>query len=520
MAVTFAKMSMYSAIAGLSTVFATFVSGVVVAKTLGVEGAGIVAFAVWLALIVTPVVDGGMALTVSRFLPDLKGRNDGGAIDALPGRLVRSLLLYNLLALAVVAALAAVPGGSLRAVAERVFHDASPGGAVRLVLLVAALVLLQSFALFGTAYLRGSQKFVGLAALTSLSMVSQIVCVFLGSRLFGVPGAIGGYLAGQLFLAAAAARLLMRGGGISPRLTRQTRHYARFSWAANVCNTFVWSRMEILFLQSFWGFREVGLFSVALALSALASQGPLLLTGAFLPMLSEKHGKNDRQGLQTAFESGTRLLALIAFPACFGMAAVVRVLLPLLYGPDFAAAAPASMIIVAAAGFSISTVIGTHLVNAVGRSDFIFWSSLVGAALSAALGFALIPSLGLLGAAICRTVTQLAMIGFGLWFITRGLGFSYPFRSLARILLASLAAALSALAVVSLLAGAAGLVAAILLAGLVYAAALRLLGAIDPRDAVLLRRLCGALPSPVSGALEWLLSFLLPASRLHRSATS
>ncbi len=520
MAVSFAKMSMYSAVAGLSTVFSTFVSGVIVAKLLGVEGAGIVAFAVWLGLIITPVVDGGMALTVSRFLPDLKGQHDGAAIGALPGKLVRNLLVYNLLALAVLASFYLASAGPLRNVAGRLFHGSSSGASIELILLVAALVVLQSFGLFGTAYLRGSQKFVGLAMLTSISMVSQILCVYLGGRFFGVPGAIGGYAVGQVFLAASAARLLLRRGEVSPQLSERTRRYSRFSWAANICNTFVWSRMEILFLQSFWGFREVGLFSVALALSALASQGPLLLTGAFLPMLAEKHGQNDRQGLQVAFESGTRLLALLAFPACFGMAAVVPVLLRLLYGPDFAPAIPASMIIVTAAGFSISTVIGTHLVNAVGRSDFIFWSSLVGALLSAALGFALIPDFGLIGAAICRTITQLAMIGFGLWFITSRLGFAYPFRSLARIMLASIAASLAAFVVVSLISDAGGLIIAIMLAILVYAVALRLFGAMHPNDVALTRRLCGSLPSPISGALQPILSFLVPGSALNRTAAS
>jgi O-antigen/teichoic acid export membrane protein len=487
---------------------------------LGVEGAGLVAFAVWLALILTPVVDGGMALTVGRFLPDLKGQNETAAANALPGRLARNLLFYNLAAMAALAGLYAVAARAIPDAAYAVFHGPAERASVALILLVAALVLFQSFALFGTAYLRGSQKFVRLAILTAISMISQILCVYLGGRFFGVTGTVGGYLLGQVYLAAAAVRLLWRGGDVTPNLARRTQQYARFSWAANVCNTFVWSRIEILFLQSYWGFREVGLFSVALALSALASQGPLLLTGAFLQLLAEKHGRDDRQGLQFAFESGTRLLALLAFPACFGMAAVVPVLLVLLYGPAFAPAVPASMIIVTAAAFSITTVIGTHLVNAVGRSDFIFWSSLAGAVLSAILGFALIPSLGLLGAAISRTITQLAMVGLGLWFITDRLGFSYPLGSLWRILLSSLAASLAAFAVVNLVGHISGLIAAVVLAFLVYTVCLRLFGAMHPNDIALSRRLCGSLPSPASGALLRILSFLLPDSAQNRPAAS
>lgn len=520
MSLRFAKHSLYSAVAGLATVFASFVSGVVIANLLGVHGTGLVAFAVWLALVIAPVVDGGTALSIGRFLPDLKGRNDTPAAYALPGRLARRLLLFNLLALVLPAIFYLVDADAALGVARRIFGDEPPGISVSLVILVAALVLLQSFAMFATAYFRGSQKFVTLAALTSSSMVAQIACVYVGTRYFGIAGAVAGYVIGQGFLAFATTLLLWRRGIVSPALVRQTRQYGRFSWAANICNTFVWSRIEILFLQSFWGYHEVGLFSVALALSALASQGPLLLTGAFLPMLAEKHGRQDRAGLQAAFERGTRLLAMFAFPACFGMAAILPALVGLLYGHAFEPAVPAAMIIVTAAAFSITTVIGTHLVNALARSDFIFASSLVGAFLSVSIGFLLIPHFGLLGAAISRTVTQLAMIVLGLWFITARLGFAYPFGPLARIVLAALAASLGALLIVTATNGVGGLIAAIVIAALIYTLCLRLFDAAHPEDIALAHRLSGALPSPLAGAANILLSFIHRGPTTGRPATS
>ncbi len=519
MLVIFAKRSMYSAISGLATVFSTFVSGIIAANMLGVEGTGLIAFAVWIALMIAQVVDGGTALSLGRFTADLKGQGDTAAAYALSGRLARRLLLYNLLAIAALAAFCLLAPQMATDAMHRLFGELGGGTGASLLSFVVLLVLAQSFAAFGTAHFRGTQDFVTLAALTFISMIVQIACVYLGALFFDVPGAIAGYAFGQLCLALAAARLLWRRGAVAPDLVRQTRQYGRFSWAANLCNTFVWSRIEILFLQSFWGYREVGLFSVALALSAIASQGPLLLTGAFLPMLAEKHGQQDRQGLQLSIATGTRFLAMAAFPACFGMAAVVPALVDLLYGPSFGPAVPAATIIATAAAFSITTVISTHLVNALGRSDFIFVSSLVGAAFSIGGGLLLIPHFGLLGAAVSRTATQLVMICMGLWFVTRRLHFSYPFAALFRILCAALAISLLAFLIVTLVDGLAGLVVAIMVAALAYPVCLRLFGAVDPQDIAFAHRLCAALPSPFAGAAAALLSFIDPGSASGRTVT-
>lgn len=508
---SFASKSLYSAIAGLSTVFASFISGVIVANSLGVEGAGLVAFAVWITLIIAPVIDGGTALCAGRFPADLKGQNDDAAAYTLPGMMARRLFLYNVLAAAALAVL------YLSGIAGFETQSGLPGTPpadipVSLFVIVAALTSLQSLAMFGTAHLRGSQNFRTLAVLTFASMVTQIACVYAGARLQGVSGAIAGYAAGQVLLALTTLWLLRRPGRISPALAREVGRYGRFSWAANVCNTFVWSRIEILFLQVFWSYREVGWFSVALALSGLASQGPLLLTGAFLPMFAQKHGKADRTGLQSAFSSGTRVLAILAFPACFGMAAVVPVLVGLLYGPEFEPAVPAAMVISAAAAFTITTVIGTHLVNALARSDFIFASSLAGAVLSGAAGILLIPGFGLVGAAVSRAVVQLAMIGLGIWFITRRLKFSYPFGSLFRILLAALVAAAIAFFTIAIARTPAGLLVAILLSAIAYVICLRLFGAAHADDISLLRRLSASLPRPLGRVFDAVLSFIHPSS--------
>jgi O-antigen/teichoic acid export membrane protein len=509
---SFASNSLFSAAAGLATVFASFVSGVIVANLLGVHGAGMVAFAIWIAAMLVPIIDGGTTLSVGRFPAELRGQDNNAAADTLPAVLARRLLLYHVLGATALAALYLIGTDAPLISKELSGRDFTAGISLIVVLVVAALTSLQSFALFSTAHLRSSQRFHTLATLACASMIAQIGAVYAGAHFYGVVGALAGYIAGQVCLAAATLSLIWRSGKVSPSLTSEVWRYGRFSWAANVCNTFVWSRIEILFLQVFWSYREVGWFSVALALSGLASQGPLLLTGAFLPMLARKHGQNDRAGLQNAFTKGTRLLATLALPTCLGMAAVVPSLVPLLYGPEFEPAVPAAMIIVTAAAFTITTVIGSHLVNALGRSDFIFFSSLSGALLSAIFGFLLIPVFGLVGAAISRAIVQLAMVAVGLWFIATRLGFSFPLGAFLRILLASLAAAGAAFVTVDAIGHLPGLFAAIAVAAFTYVLCLRLFGATHADDIALARRLCAPLPQPIARMADIALSFIHPGS--------
>ncbi len=510
---TFAIHSLFSAAAGLATVFASFVSGVIVANLLGVHGAGMVAFTIWIAAMLAPIIDGGTALSVGRFPAELRGQDNPVAAHALSGVLARRLLLYQALGVTALAAIYLISTDAPRVSRELAGGDFAAGIPVIVLFTVAALASLQSFALFGTAHLRSSHRFHTLATLASIGMIAQIGAVYAGAHFYGVPGALAGYAAGQLCLAAATLSLIWRAGEVSPSLSKEVWRFGRFSWAANVCNTFVWSRIEILFLQVFWSYREVGWFSVALALSGLASQGPLLLTGAFLPMLARKHGLDDRVGLQSAFTRGTRLLAMLALPTCLGMAALVPGLVTLLYGPAFEPAVPAAMIIVTAAAFTITTVIGSHLVNALGRSDFIFFSSLGGALLSVIAGFLLIPTFGLVGAAVSRAIVQLAMVAVGLWFITTRLGFSFPFGPFVRIGLASLAAALAAFLTVSATSHLPGLIAAIAVAICVYVLCLRLFGATHADDISLARRLSAPLPKPLARLADILLSFIHPGSR-------
>ena len=503
--------SALGALGGTSVILANFLSGVVVARALGVEGAGTVAFMVWLALFITPFSEIGTAAAVGRYVPELRGRGDCAAADQLSSALARVLLFSLTICIVAAILLIGVPRFSSWPLAV-VDIEHRLGLAA---LLVAGYTALQALGGFGNAYLRGRQAFTLIAKLAGGSFLLQVTAVTLGTLLFGVPGAIAGYASGQLLLATVALRCAgnSTGSALDPKLRRRVGRYACYAWAANIANAVVWSRIEVLFLERSWGLEAVGFFTTALALTSLATQGPLMLTTAILPILSEQQGRSEFEAMRETSATATRLLALLVFPCCLGMAALMPIVLPLIYGKAFTPAVPAAIILVCAAAISATSVVGTNLVLAMERNDFVFISSLVGACFAVFAGFMLIPTFGVLGAATTRALIQVFLVVLGSWFITRRLHCPIPFGALARICLAATTCALAAAICVTIIGNAAAILPAIAAGAIVYLVALRLFRAVPPADLAVLKGVADMLPPPLRLVGTRLVSMLASEKR-------
>ena len=252
-----------------------------------------------------------------------------------------------------------------------------------LVVLMILLVVGQALTTYTYARLRGRQEFLMAARIAGVSLLLQVSAVIGGSLLFGITGALAGYAAGMLVPSVVCLSAMFGPASIDRTLSRRVTSFALYCWGANVTSAIVWSRIELFFLERYWGMDSVAMFAVALALTQLAIQGPMLLTSAVLASLAEKRGRDDLDGMRGQFAAAVRLLAALVFPICFGTAAIIPELLPALYGDKFIAAVPAAMVLVSVAALSVLSTIATSLVQALERSDFVFVSSLCGACMCA-----------------------------------------------------------------------------------------------------------------------------------------
>ncbi len=499
--VQFARRSLWSALASAFVTLSSFLSSIVVARILGVSGSGEVVYVIWLMSVSAVVVDLGLSAVVARYVPEMHGRGQHHEADQLAGTLALILVLtvLGMSAFTFVALrLGLLPIEALRT---------TLGGPSQLALL-AVYVSVQVLGAFAQFYLRGLQDFGRLARICGLSLALQLVCVAVGSVSFGTAGAVTGYIAGQIVPAVLALTLIRNAAPIDAALRSRIWRYGAYSWAANIANAFVWARIEIFFLQRFWDSHSVGLFAAALTLTNLATQGPMLLTTAFLPLLSERHGANDTAALRNILSAGTRLLAALVFPACFGAAAVMPVLLPLVYGPDFTDAVVPAIVLVCVSALAVTTVIATNLVNALERSDFIFANSFGGALFAIVLGFVLIPQFGLMGATAARAAIQTGMIFVGCWFVVRRLNYPLPWRALVRLLAASLASAGVAALCIVISPSLAGFLVAVPAGCVTYLVALRALRALPSQDLAVLLTICESLPKPLAAISRRIIAFV------------
>lgn len=499
----FARNSFYSTVAGLCTALGGFICSIIIARSLGVESTGAIGFALWIVVLAASVIDLGAQATLSRFIPDLLARDEVDSAQAL------TQALWKPVAAASVFTILGLCGYLywLHVNAIQVQAGIGPSGW----LIVGLLCILQAIVGYVAGYFRGQQQFNRLARATIVSSAFQIISVTVGALIFGVTGALCGYAVGAATTASLLFAIPRTRSKLSIELKRRTIRYAAYAWGGGIITTFVWSRVEVLFLQSYWGNTSVGLFFVCLSFANLAIQGPMLMTGGLLPYFSEHFGKGNNEQVYQAFAAATRTLAFMVFPMCFGAAAIVPAIVPLIYGEAFANASGAAAIIVAVSALGAIGSVGASIVFGAERSDFGFYSGLLGGLLSVAAGVTIIPAYGLIGAACSRALIQTLLILVGFWFIQNRLGCPVPYRGLARIIIAALLCAGAARLTLYLIPGYAGLAAAIMVGATVYFLAARTLTAIPPEDAMLLERLIGRLPVRPKMTASFILRLLSPA---------
>lgn len=501
----FVRNSLLGTIAGISTTLGNFVSSLVVARLLGVDQAGLVAFAVWIIFFGTTIIEAGVPFTLARYMPEVAARDGDAQARSLAALLFRPF---------VVAALLPAVGFTLYAAWLRLQSGgfgitAQPLTDPVLCLLIGLNTTTLALGDYARSFLRGTHNFGRVAKVTTTSALLQIAGLCVGSYMFGPRGAMAAYLAASLAPLIVLRDLRGHRRPVPKEIMRRVARYTRFRWASDLLGFFIWSRVEILFLQLTWGVKAVGLFTVGMTLSNLAVQGPLMLTWALMPQFSEQHGRKDRESMRQLYGTATRLLAFLVFPACFGLAAILPTLLPLLYGAAFVGAIPAAQILVCAASISAVSAVGANLVWALERSDVDFYAGLVGASLSVLGGLLIIAPFGEIGAAVSRGMTQLAAVTIASWFLTQRLGFAIPVGALMRLLVAAALCGIAAHVTLALRDGLPGLVLAIAAGAASYLVAVRVVGGLQPEDIIRLRSALRALPLPIARTAEPLAQFIL-----------
>ncbi|TWD48008.1 O-antigen/teichoic acid export membrane protein [Agrobacterium vitis] len=488
--------SAFNAAAGLTLLATGFLCSIFIARMLGPEANGVVAFSVWLASTAALVAELGTGILLLRLLPRLRAegyseQDRKGFAAYLLWPVVGSTLL--LLALYFL----------FFWVAEAE-HWAKTSPVV--LIITGILFVTQSIGMFTKNYLVGEQRVDIFFRMTLTAGLLQLAGVVVGGLVWGMSGALAGYVlayVSQFLFALGLLRSRVKTCGIGPRYLAGSSFILSLEF---MVDSIFLNRIELFFLQRYQGVETVGYYAVAFSLANLALQLPIQLSGSLVPYYSEHLQREPSGRLPVAmFSSVVRSLAYFTLPMSFGLAAISHRLVTMVFGDAFAPSASVLSILALSVPLVVACQVGTQYMFAIDKIRERLFVGLGCAVIMLGGDVILIPTYAGEGAAFVRILVFLVMsIVMLRWMNFEGsltpLGIS-----LIKVAVASGLCAAAAFAVLQALSGLAGLLLAILAAVFAYLLALKLLRVVPMGDVAVMSRLSSRLPRRLVGPFNFVL---------------
>jgi O-antigen/teichoic acid export membrane protein len=206
-----------------------------------------------------------------------------------------------------------------------------------------------------------------------------------------------------------------------PGRLREAVAFGSKAWGANLLQLINY-RLDLFLLAAFVAQADVGRYSVALSVTALAWVLPAALETVIFPRTADLHAAQGRG--EIASEDSDRATAravrhsiMLLAPAAVAVLLLVLVAVPLLYGPAFTMSVWLGLILIPGVlSLSLGKTVSA-VVTGRGRPHYALWTTAITVPLTVALYLGLIPPLGAYGAAIGSTVSYgtSAVLGV-IWF--------------------------------------------------------------------------------------------------------
>jgi O-antigen/teichoic acid export membrane protein len=264
-----------------------------------------------------------------------------------------------------------------------------------------------SHALIMREHIIQSSAVVAVTAATTL-VCSIVFVVVLSLDVLGAMAAVAAGIAVGLLLAAIKIPTDLR------TVPGWDRAYLReaipFGLRFEVSNlvTFLAGRIDLLLVFVLAGEAAAGNYSVALTIGSVVALGPFALSYASFPRLAYSHRSDAQELAARSCRAGLMFSLVLAVL----LAAASPLLIPALFGDDFAPAIAPTILLVGGAIAAGGQWVLARAAAAQGDPGLVVRSFGLSLAVMIALDFALIPGLEIVGAAIASVVSS--VVGFGI----------------------------------------------------------------------------------------------------------
>ena len=155
---------------------------------------------------------------------------------------------------------------------------------------------------------------------------------------------------------------------------------------------------------------QVGIYTAATKINRIVLNLVVSIGAVLLPRLSYYSGTNDKESfLKLAYKSADLILAL-SVPATIGLTVLSNSVIEVISGAKYAEASPVMKIInpiIIIVG--MSNFIGVQLFMPLKKEKWTLYSDIIGAVCNLSINVVLIPTYGVLGAAVASVIAELAV---------------------------------------------------------------------------------------------------------------
>jgi O-antigen/teichoic acid export membrane protein len=319
--------------------------------------------------------------------------------------------------------------------AEPYLNDITSSGIFFWILLALIVSVFSSATSIG---IYGSGK-VGLYQISSFMdgfsrILFQITAVFFG---FGVAGLIGGCVGGLI------------AGGIANywyldlKLVRfrlsHIKNLSGFSfWIfLTASGSLVFSYADTILIGFFLSDADVGIYRTAFQLTSIATFTTMAFHTVLYPKISKWAAHEQVTEIENSLARAYTYSLLLAIPTCIGGSILGERLLYFLYGASFVEGTSALFFLLFVQVVNVFMFLGTMSLTALNRPKDAFWITVIAAIANILLDFALIPIIGITGAAVATLIAMTFNAVGALILLSRIISVKFEYDPVKNILYAS-----------------------------------------------------------------------------------
>ena len=379
-----------------------FITSVVVARTLGVEGKGIYTLVLITGALMVLLISIGLGNSITYFT---------ASKQYSPAHLFTFSVIST--------GLLSIFGGFTLYFAYRWFLSAQVLAGINQtqVLLIIIRIPFSLLSVFFSSIVRGKQEFIAFNAITLSGVISNLLLQSLSSRLNGgVHGAILAWLGSTVVTLGVSFWYVKEHTQIAIAFPRaMLRNLTSYGLKNHITNIFTFFnlRLDTFFINYFVGSSMVGLYSTGASTAELVWNVPNAIGSALFP----KSSAMEKEAATRLTSQVCRQIVIVTFVLTSLGAITGPVLIPVFFGADFKpSVAPFLWLLPGIFGLSISKIIAANL-GGIGKPLYATYTSIITLFITIVLDIIMIPIYSITGAAIASSLAYLFSTGLLIyWF--------------------------------------------------------------------------------------------------------